>query len=171
MNLNEFSSSTKVEALVTEIQKLMQTKRTEKEKDKAKASKKAGRGKKSKKAETGKQEDNRDEENSLPEKAIVFSQYTNMLDICEWRLHKVGIKTVKLLGSMPLAQRTSMLKAFRENPDVRVILIRYGKRLSAPLLFNLHIFLLSLKAGGEGLNLQVASRVYANIEQCCVFVF
>lgn len=75
------------------------------------------------------------------EKAIVFSQYTNMIDLVEWRLHKAQIKTVKLLGSQPLNMRRSMLKAFREDPTVQVILM-------------------SLKAGGEGLNLQVATHVF-----------
>ena len=75
------------------------------------------------------------------EKAIVFSQYTNMVDLVEWRLRKAGIRPVKLLGSMPLMMRRSMLKAFREDPNVSVILM-------------------SLKAGGEGLNLQVATHVF-----------
>jgi len=75
------------------------------------------------------------------EKSIVFSQYTNMIDIVEWRLHKANIKTVKLLGSMPINMRRSMLKTFREDPSVDVILM-------------------SLKAGGEGLNLQVATHVF-----------
>lgn len=137
VNLNEFSSSTKVEALVTEIQKLVQANPSCEQESKPVVSKQAGRGKKtSKRSRTGNQDENRDEANSLPEKAIVFSQYTSMLDICEWRLHKIGVKAVKLLGSQPLAQRTSMLTAFRENPDVRVILIRYAaksrRKLCAP---------------------------------------
>eukprot|EP00854_Cymbomonas_tetramitiformis_P025300 gene25300-30887_t len=74
-------------------------------------------------------------------KAIVFSQYTSMLDIVEWRLQKDGIKTLKLLGSMPVMMRRSVLSAFREDGSVSTILM-------------------SLKAGGEGLNLQVASHVF-----------
>lgn len=73
-------------------------------------------------------------------KAIVFSQYTNMIDLTEWRLKKAGIDCVKLLGSMPLKQRRAVLQSFRSNPSVSCIL-------------------LSLKAGGEGLNLQAASHV------------
>ncbi len=74
-------------------------------------------------------------------KAIVFSQYSGMLDIVEWRLNKAGLKTVKLSGSLTVGQRQGVLRAFREDPTVNVIL-------------------LSLKAGGEGLNLQVASHVF-----------
>lgn len=32
-------------------------------------------------------------------KAIIFSQYSSMLDIVEWSLHKAGIKCVKFLGT------------------------------------------------------------------------
>lgn len=74
-------------------------------------------------------------------KCIIFSQYTNMLDIIDWRLHKAGIKTVKLVGSMPINMRKSVLLAFKHDPNVRVIL-------------------LSLRAGGEGLNLQSATHVF-----------
>ena len=74
-------------------------------------------------------------------KGIVFSQYTNMLEIIEWQLMKMGIQTVKLLGSMPSERRRAVLAGFKQKPEVRVLL-------------------LSLKAGGEGLNLQTASHVF-----------
>jgi DNA repair protein RAD16 len=74
-------------------------------------------------------------------KCIVFSQFSNFLDIVEWRLSRDRHKTVKLLGSMPVSMRESVLSAFKTDPKVRVIL-------------------LSLKAGGEGLNLQAASHVF-----------
>jgi DNA repair protein RAD16 len=73
-------------------------------------------------------------------KAIVFSQYTRMLDIVEWRFVTSGIRVVKLMGYMPLKERQSVLNRFRTDPNVPVILM-------------------SLKAGGEGLNLQEASHV------------
>jgi len=75
------------------------------------------------------------------DKAIVFSQYTNMIDLVEWRLKKARIKAVKLLGSMPLNMRRCMLDAFKCDKSVNVILM-------------------SLKAGGEGLNLQAANHVF-----------
>ena len=74
-------------------------------------------------------------------KGIIFSQYTRMLDIVEWRIQKLGIKTVKMVGSMPIMMRRSMLEAFKRDPSVKLLL-------------------LSLKAGGEGLNLQAASHVF-----------
>lgn len=79
---------------------------------------------------------------SVPEdeKVIIFSQFGTMLDLVEFRLERSEVKTVKLTGSMQLSVRQSSLKAFRSDPKVKVILI-------------------SLKAGGEGLNLQVANHV------------
>ena len=76
------------------------------------------------------------------DKAIIFSQYANMLDLVEWRLQKEKVQTTKLLGSMPLVMRQSMLSKFR-NPESSV-----------------KVMLISLKAGGEGLNLQVANHVF-----------
>eukprot|EP00658_Telonema_sp_P-2_P018434 TRINITY_DN17234_c0_g1_i3.p2 TRINITY_DN17234_c0_g1~~TRINITY_DN17234_c0_g1_i3.p2 ORF type:complete len:537 (-),score=130.77 TRINITY_DN17234_c0_g1_i3:323-1933(-) len=78
---------------------------------------------------------------SQDSKAIIFSQYTKMVDILEWRLAKGGIKNVKLLGSQPLAMRRAMLEAFKTDASIPVIIM-------------------SLKAGGEGLNLQCADHVF-----------
>ena len=74
-------------------------------------------------------------------KGIIFSQYTRMLDIVEWRIKQLGIKTVKMVGSMPINMRRTMLEAFKHDDDIKLLL-------------------LSLKAGGEGLNLQAASHVF-----------
>ena len=74
-------------------------------------------------------------------KSIIFSQYTNFLDIVEWRLKQLNFYPVKLVGSLAASQRNAMLHAFKVNPAVDVML-------------------LSLRAGGEGLNLQCASHVF-----------
>lgn len=74
------------------------------------------------------------------EKVIVFSQFGSMLDLTQYWLQRRSVKAVKLCGSLTLSQRQSVLQAFLYDPSVRVILI-------------------SLKAGGEGLNLQIASHV------------
>ncbi|PRT57094.1 DNA repair protein RAD16 [Wickerhamiella sorbophila] len=74
-------------------------------------------------------------------KSIVFSQFTSMLDLVEWRLARAGFKTVKLQGSMSPTQRDSIIKHFMETPSVEV-------------------FLVSLKAGGVALNLCEASQVF-----------
>lgn len=74
-------------------------------------------------------------------KSIVFSQFTSMLDLVEWRLHRAGFQTVKLQGSMQPAQRDAIIKHFMSQPQVE-------------------IFLVSLKAGGVALNLCEASQVF-----------
>eukprot|EP00510_Aplanochytrium_minuta_P004984 CAMPEP_0184009392 /NCGR_PEP_ID=MMETSP0954-20121128/2565_1 /TAXON_ID=627963 /ORGANISM="Aplanochytrium sp, Strain PBS07" /LENGTH=965 /DNA_ID=CAMNT_0026288731 /DNA_START=327 /DNA_END=3224 /DNA_ORIENTATION=- len=78
-----------------------------------------------------------------PHKAIIFSQYTDMIDLVDWKLRTSGIKAVRLVGSMPVKERQSVLAAFR-NPNA-----------SPPV----PVILMSLKAGGEGLNLQEATHV------------
>ncbi|KAF2463682.1 uncharacterized protein BDR25DRAFT_297497 [Lindgomyces ingoldianus] len=74
-------------------------------------------------------------------KSIVFSQFTSMLQLIEWRLRRAGFNTVMLDGSMTPAQRQKSIEFFMTNPDVEV-------------------FLVSLKAGGVALNLTEASRVF-----------
>lgn len=74
-------------------------------------------------------------------KSIVFSQFTSMLDLVEWRLKRAGFQTVKLSGSMSPQQRDKTIKHFMENTLVE-------------------IFLVSLKAGGVALNLCEASQVF-----------
>ena len=74
-------------------------------------------------------------------KSIVFSQFTSMLQLIEWRLRRAGFNTVMLDGSMSPAQRQKSIDHFMKNADVEV-------------------FLVSLKAGGVALNLTEASRVF-----------
>lgn len=74
-------------------------------------------------------------------KSIVFSQFTSMLQLIEWRLRRAGFNTVMLDGSMTPAQRQKSIEYFMNNTDVEV-------------------FLVSLKAGGVALNLTEASRVF-----------
>jgi superfamily II DNA or RNA helicase len=72
-------------------------------------------------------------------KALVYSQFTSFLDIVEDRLKASGISYERLDGKT--RDREARVKRFQEDPDVRV-------------------FLLSLKAGGVGLNLTAASYVF-----------
>ncbi|KAL4891397.1 SNF2 family N-terminal domain-containing protein [Aspergillus ambiguus] len=74
-------------------------------------------------------------------KSIVFSQFTSMLQLVEWRLRRAGFNTVMLDGTMTPAQRQNSIDYFMKNVDVEV-------------------FLVSLKAGGVALNLTEASRVF-----------
>lgn len=74
-------------------------------------------------------------------KSIVFSQFTSMLDLVEWRLKRAGFQTVKLQGSMSPTQRDETIKYFMDN-------------------IHCEVFLVSLKAGGVALNLCEASQVF-----------
>lgn len=74
-------------------------------------------------------------------KSIIFSQFTSMLQLVEWRLRRAGITTVMLDGSMTPAQRQASINAFMTNP-------------------NIECFLVSLKAGGVALNLTEASKIF-----------
>lgn len=109
INLAEFATSSKIEALTEELVRMRQT--------------------------------------SPGSKAIVFSQFVNMLDLIRWRLHsdpclsKMGLNARALHGGMDIKARDASLKDFREDKDVRVLLM-------------------SLKAGGVALNLTVANHIY-----------
>lgn len=74
-------------------------------------------------------------------KSIVFSQFTSMLQLVEWRLRRAGFSTVMLEGSMSPSQREGVINHFMTTPEVEV-------------------FLVSLKAGGVALNLTEASHVF-----------
>ena len=98
-----------------------------------------------------------------------------MLDLIRWRLHsdpflsEIGLGARALHGGMDVKSRDATLKDFREDPNVRVLLM---VRLSS---FKLQVWLSmvngihtntnnpikqSLKAGGVALNLTVANYVY-----------
>lgn len=109
INLAEFATSTKIEAVVEELVE-MRTQRP-------------------------------------GSKALVFSQFVNMLDLLRWRLHSdpflqdlnLGVRI--LHGGMNVQSRNEALKDFREDGSVRVLLM-------------------SLKAAGVALNLTVANEAY-----------
>ena len=109
INLAEFATSTKVEALVQELVQMRQER--------------------------------------PGNKALVFSQFVNMLDLVRWRLHSdpclqdLGLGVRIIHGGMNVQSRDQCLKDFREDCSVRVLLM-------------------SLKAGGVALNLTVANEAY-----------
>jgi DNA repair protein RAD16 len=101
--VSDFSSSTKIEALVDEVTQMRKSDKTA--------------------------------------KALVFSQFGAMLELLEFRLKRAGFNCVVYRGGMSMQARSDALAAFNKDPSLTVILI-------------------SLKAGGEGLNLQAASHVF-----------
>ncbi|CAK5264607.1 unnamed protein product [Mycena citricolor] len=74
-------------------------------------------------------------------KTVVFSQWTSMLDKIEDALEAAGIRYDRLDGTMRRDDRTRAMDALKHDPGVEVLLV-------------------SLKAGGVGLNLTAAQRVY-----------
>lgn len=73
-------------------------------------------------------------------KILLFSSYTSMLEIIEEKLNKKHIKYFKLTGSTKVDERINLVDEFNSNDDIKV-------------------FLISLKAGGTGLNLTGADMV------------
>lgn len=73
------------------------------------------------------------------EKALIFSQFTSFLDLIAQRLEEAGIAFYTITGQTPKKDRVELVNEFNSN-DVPV-------------------FLVSLKAGGTGLNLTGASVV------------
>ena len=73
-------------------------------------------------------------------KILLFSGYTSMFEIIEKELQKLNIKYFKLTGATKVDERMELVEEFNQNPEVNV-------------------FLVSLKAGGTGLNLTGADMV------------
>jgi len=109
INLSEFATSSKIEALVEELVRMRKT--------------------------------------SPGSKAIVFSQFVSMLDLIRWRLHSdpclsgLGLGLRTLFGGMNVKARDESLEDFKNDSSVRVLMI-------------------SLKAGGQALNLTVANYIF-----------
>ena len=72
-------------------------------------------------------------------RVLIFSQFRGMLDRIEEELPQLGLTSFKITGSTPSQDRQEMTKAFNQ-----------GER---------DVFLISLKAGGVGLNLTGADTV------------
>jgi superfamily II DNA or RNA helicase len=81
------------------------------------------------------------EENMGHHKALVFSQFLGMLALIKQKLIELEIPFVYFDGSTAAADREKAVNEFQNNEEVRV-------------------FLISLKAGGVGLNLTAADYVY-----------
>lgn len=76
-----------------------------------------------------------------PIRSVVFTEWTSYLDLLEFALERHGHAFVRLDGSMNVRQRAAVLTKFKSDPDVRVLLV-------------------SIRAGGQGLNFTAANKVY-----------
>jgi len=75
-------------------------------------------------------------------KALVFSQFTGMLDLLEISFKKNHIPFCRLDGSTPVNKRQDLINSFQEENSIE------------------KVFLISLKAGNAGLNLTAADYVF-----------
>jgi SNF2 family DNA or RNA helicase len=80
-------------------------------------------------------------ENMSNHKALIFSQFLGMLALIREKLESLGIRYEYFDGSTTAPDREKAIKSFQGDNEVRV-------------------FLISLKAGGVGLNLTAADYVY-----------
>ena len=80
-------------------------------------------------------------ENISNHKALVFSQFLGMLALIKAKLEELGVKYEYFDGSTSAPDREKAIQSFQNDDTVRV-------------------FLISLKAGGVGLNLTAADYVY-----------
>jgi non-specific serine/threonine protein kinase len=80
-------------------------------------------------------------ENIGDHKALIFSQFLGMLALIRKKLEELGVKYEYFDGSTSAPDREKAIQSFQNDHDVRV-------------------FLISLKAGGVGLNLTAADYVY-----------
>ncbi|KAI3428839.1 hypothetical protein D9Q98_007656 [Chlorella vulgaris] len=77
---------------------------------------------------------------SVGSRPLIFSQWTAVLDIMEWLMEVMQFRYVRLDGSTAVDERLSTVDRFNHNDDV-------------------FAFLLSTRAGGQGLNLTGADTV------------
>nr|POE94423.1 putative swi/snf-related matrix-associated actin-dependent regulator [Quercus suber] len=76
-----------------------------------------------------------------PIRSVIFSSWTTYLDLIEVALDNADIGYLRLDGTMSIKQRTAVMEQFKTDPSITVMVI-------------------SIKAGGQGLNLTSANNVY-----------
>lgn len=91
-------------------------------------------------------EKSREETAALPEgeppiRSVVFSDWTSYLDLVQFALENHGHNIARLDGTMTVKKRRDALHTFKTDPNVTVLLI-------------------SIRAGGQGLNLTSGNKVY-----------
>ncbi|KAK4555920.1 hypothetical protein LTR86_007140 [Recurvomyces mirabilis] len=84
--------------------------------------------------------DDTDDSGNGPEKVLIFSQWTSLLDLLEIAVDMEGWNYRRYDGSMNAKDRADAVDEFKTNANLRIMLI-------------------SLKAGNAGLNLNMASQV------------
>jgi SNF2 family DNA or RNA helicase len=75
------------------------------------------------------------------DKIVIYSQFTRYLDVIEAPLRQWGWKMLRLDGKMTQQARASTLNSFDRDPECRILIV-------------------SIKAGGVGINLTVANHIF-----------
>ncbi|XP_048065637.1 SWI/SNF-related matrix-associated actin-dependent regulator of chromatin subfamily A containing DEAD/H box 1A isoform X1 [Megalobrama amblycephala] len=84
------------------------------------------------------------------DRVVLFSQFTMMLDIVEILLKHLDHQFVRLDGSTPMAERIGLIDKYNTSPEI-------------------FVFLLSTRAGGQGINLASANTVILHDIDCNPF--
>jgi SNF2 family DNA or RNA helicase len=89
-------------------------------------------------------------------KVLIYSQYLGFLDIIGRALHKIKVECFRIDGKMSLKERVDMIGKFNKK--------KLAQRDTFPMTDGIckrgSVFLVSMKAGGIGLNLVAASSVF-----------
>ena len=75
------------------------------------------------------------------DKTLVFCQFVKEMTLIAEALKTNGYQSVRLDGTMSIEERNEAVESFKKNSDVKV-------------------FLIQINTGGQGINLQVANRIY-----------
>ena len=81
------------------------------------------------------------QEQPSDDKTLIFCQFVREMDIYESRLKELGIHSVRLDGTMKLTDREKAIHSFNNDPNTTV-------------------FIIQINTGGQGINLQIANRIY-----------
>ena len=81
------------------------------------------------------------EHRHLPDKSIVFCQFVYEMNYCIERLKSEGYNCVRLDGTMNINERHKAIHMFTDDDSV-------------------NIFVIQINTGGQGINLQIANRIY-----------
>ncbi len=74
------------------------------------------------------------------DRALVFSQFTSVMDILGWVFEDHDINFMRMDGSTPIAERQSLMDVFYQDESIQ-------------------LFMISTKSGGAGINLACANKV------------
>ncbi|OAL55795.1 hypothetical protein IQ07DRAFT_583235 [Pyrenochaeta sp. DS3sAY3a] len=74
------------------------------------------------------------------DRALVFSQFTSVMDILGWMFDDHDINYMRMDGSTPIAERQSLMDIFYQDESIQ-------------------LFMISTKSGGAGINLACANKV------------